>query len=217
MAWQVTQDNKRSINLYTLCRLGCKASFGTCSLSQDRLTCYTVQCYLIYLYLVTTFFRPTIKKLITNRISQEQFQTVFLEITKKDLPSLNKKLWSFDWKKEIKLPNRVVYKLTTQENPAVIQGLISWSDLGDHIFINIVESAPFNRGKERLYQGVAGNLFAIACQESFTRGYDGFVVFESKTKLINHYRDLLGAQRLGSSIRMFVDSQAASHLIKLYL
>lgn len=162
-------------------------------------------------------FLPTITKLITNRISQEQFQTVFLEITKKDLPSLNKKLWSFDWKKEIKLTDRVVYKLTTQENPAVIQGLISWSDLGDHIFVNIVESAPFNRGKERLYHGVAGNLFAIACQESFTRGYDGFVVFESKTKLINHYRDLLGAQRLGGSIRMFVDSQAAAHLIKLYL
>ncbi|QMW03733.1 hypothetical protein [Spirosoma foliorum] len=155
--------------------------------------------------------------MITNRISQEQFQTIFLEIEKKDLPRLNKKFWSFDWKKEIKLVNRVVYKLTTQENPDVIQGLISWSDFGDHIFINVVESAPFNRGVERLYQGVAGNLFAIACQESFARGYDGFIVFESKTKLINHYQDLLGAQRLGSSIRMFVDTQAASHLIKLYL
>lgn len=157
------------------------------------------------------------RKLITNRISQEQFQTVFLEITKKDLPGLHKKFWSFDWKREIKLADRVVYKLTTQENPDVIQGLISWSDLGDHIFINVVESAPFNRSKERLYQGVAGNLFAIACQESFVRGYEGFIVFESKTKLINHYRELLGAQRLGNSIRMFVDTQAANDLIKLYL
>ena len=162
-------------------------------------------------------FLSVTKKLIANRISQEQFQTVFLEITKKDLPHLTKKLWSFDWRKEIKLANRVVSKLTTQENPDVIQGLISWSDLGDHIFINVVESAPFNRGKERLYQGVSGNLFAFACQESFARGYDGFLVFESKTKLINHYRDLLGAQRLGSSIRMFVDTQAANQLIKLYL
>ncbi|WP_288427589.1 hypothetical protein [uncultured Spirosoma sp.] len=133
--------------------------------------------------------------MITNRISQEQFQTIFLEVTKKDLPSLPKKLWAFDWRKEIKLTDRVVYKLTTQENPTVIQGLISWSDLGDHIFVNLVESAPFNRGAERLYQGVAGNLFAIACQESFTRGYDGFVVFESKTKLLNHYRDLLRLAR----------------------
>ncbi|GAB3701916.1 hypothetical protein GCM10027592_30710 [Spirosoma flavus] len=155
--------------------------------------------------------------MITNRISQEQFQTIYFETTKKDLPRLNKKFWSFDWKQEIKLTDRIVYKLTTQENPDVIQGLISWSDLGDHIFINVVESALFNRGKERLYQGVAGNLFAIACQESFKKGYDGFIVFESKTKLIGHYRDLLGAQRLGNSIRMFIDTQAANQLIKLYL
>lgn len=156
-------------------------------------------------------------KLIINRISQEQFQTIFLEITKEDFPRLHKKFWSFDWKKEIKLADRVVYKLTTYENPAVIQGLISWSDFGDHLFINVVESAPFNRGKERLYQGVAANLFANACQKSFEKGYDGFIVFESKTNLINHYRKLLGAQRLGSSIRMFVDTQAAQYLIKLYL
>lgn len=155
--------------------------------------------------------------MITNRISQEQFQTAFFGITKDDLPRLQKKFWSFDWKKEIKLADRVVYKLTTQENPAVVQGLISWSDLGDHIFVNLVESAVFNRGEDRLYQGVAGNLFAIVCQESCDRGYDGFVVFESKTKLLNHYRDLLGAQRLGNSVRMFVDTQAANQLIKLYL
>lgn len=110
-----------------------------------------------------------------------------------------------------------MYKLTTSENPDVIQGLISWSDFGDHLFVNLVESASFNRGNERLYRGVAGNLFASVCQESFSRGYDGFIVFESKTRLVNHYRELLGAQRLGSSIRMFVDTQAAQHLIKLYL
>lgn len=162
---------------------------------------------------------PTIRTitLITNRISQEQFQTIHLEITKKDLPRLDKKFWSFDWRKEAKSSNRIVYKLTTHENPDVIQGLISWSDFGDHLFINLVELASFNRGNDRLYQGVSGNLFAIACQESFAKGYDGFIVFESKTKLVSHYQALLGAQRLGSSIRMFVDTQAAHHLIKLYL
>ncbi|QJD80217.1 hypothetical protein [Spirosoma rhododendri] len=155
--------------------------------------------------------------MITNRISKEQFQTTFFRITKDDLPLLQKKFWLFDWKKEIKTAERVVYKLTTRENPAVIQGLISCSDFGDHMFVNLVESASFNRGENRLYQGVAGNLFAIICQESFDKGYDGFIVFESKTKLVSHYRDLLGAQRLGNSVRMFVDTKAASQLIKNYL
>ena len=169
------------------------------------------------MYLVVWFALVITEKLITNRISKEQFQTLFLSVTKKDISRLERKNWSFDWIKEAKLDDRIIFKLTTQENPDVIQGLISLSDFGDNIFVNLVEAAPFNRGKDRLYQGVAGNLFAIACQESFVRGYDGFVVFESKTKLINHYQELLGAQRLGSSIRMFVDMSAAQRLIKLYL
>lgn len=129
-------------------------------------------------------------ELITNRISQEQFQTTFFEITDTDFAHLDEKGWAFDWKKETEQDNRIVHKLTTQENPTVIQGLISWSDFGDHIFVNVVESAPFNRGKERLYLGVSGNLFAAACQESFARGYDGFIVFESKTILVRHYQEL---------------------------
>ena len=68
-----------------------------------------------------------------------------------------------------------------------------------------------------MYQGVAGNLFAAVCQESFTKGYDGFIVFESKTNLLIHYQELLGAQRMGNSIRMFVDTQSANQLIKLYV
>lgn len=155
--------------------------------------------------------------MIINRISQEQFQTSCFELTGKDVGRLTKKLWLFNWKKEINSTDRTVYKLTTKENPDVIQGLISWSDLGDHLFVNLVESAIFNRGKERLYQGVAGNLFAVVCQKSFSKGYDGFVVFESKTALISYYRDLLGAQRIGSSARMFIDTPTAAQLINVYL
>lgn len=155
--------------------------------------------------------------MIENRISGERFETVVAEITKKDGPRLDKKLWSFDWKKEHKQTDRIVYKLTTVENPDVIQGLISVTDAGDHIFVNLVESAVFNRGKDRLYVGVGGNLFAVACQKSFDLGYDGYIVLESKTKLLNYYQDLLGAERMGNSLRMYVNTLAAYTLIKLYL
>ena len=39
---------------------------------------------------------------------------------------------------------------------------MSFEDKGDHIFINLVENAPFNIGKKKLYEGVPGNLFAFA-------------------------------------------------------
>ena len=142
--------------------------------------------------------------MIENRISGERFETAVAEITKKGVPRLDKKFWSFDWKKEHKQPDRVVYKLTTAENPDVIQGLVSLRDSGDHIFIFLVESASFNRGKSKLYIGVGGHLFAFACKQSFEKG------------LVNHYQQELGAAHIGSSLKMFVDTRAAKRLILHY-
>jgi len=53
--------------------------------------------------------------------------------------------------------------------------------------MDLLKSAPFNRGTEKLYEGVAGNLVAYACKVSFQYGFDGYVSFTAKTKLIDHY------------------------------
>jgi hypothetical protein len=42
-----------------------------------------------------------------------------------------------------------------------IYRIISITDKGDHIFMDLIESAKFNKGKKRLYKGVAGNLVAF--------------------------------------------------------
>lgn len=60
-----------------------------------------------------------------------------------------------------------VYKLTIVGNPDVIQGVLSIRKEADHIFMNLLESAPFNIGRQKLYEGVAGNLVAYACKLSF--------------------------------------------------
>jgi hypothetical protein len=39
-------------------------------------------------------------------------------------------------------------KLTTVNNPAIIHGLISLSDKTDHIFMDLIERAKFNKGKK---------------------------------------------------------------------
>lgn len=39
-----------------------------------------------------------------------------------------------------------------------------------------------------MYEGVMGNLVAYACKLSLPRGYNGFVSFTAKTKLIEHYQ-----------------------------
>ena len=108
-----------------------------------------------------------------------------------------------------------MYKLTTVNNPTVIHGLISLTDKDDHIFMDLIESAKINKGKSKLYRGVAGNLVAFACKHSFERGYDGIVSFISKTQLIRHYEQTLGA-KLFRGNRMFIDTKEALILTTQY-
>jgi len=123
--------------------------------------------------------------------------------------------WTFNWQTELKDKTRQVYKLTTANNPTIIQGLISFTNKGDHIFMNLIESAKFNKGKNKLYKGVAGNLVAFACKISFEEGYDGVVSFISKTQLIQHYEQTLGAKLFGGN-RMFIDTREALILTTNY-
>lgn len=69
----------------------------------------------------------------------------------------------------------------------------------DHIYMPLIESAPFNKGKSKMYVGVPGNLIAYACRLAFQKGFDGFISFHSKTKLIDHYEKTLGASHLGGT------------------
>ncbi len=79
--------------------------------------------------------------------------------------------------------------MTTVENKNVIQGLISYKINENYIFVNLVETAEFNRGKKKMYVGVGGNLFAYACKISFDMGFEGYVSFKAKTALIEYYKE----------------------------
>ena len=85
----------------------------------------------------------------------------------------------------------------------------------DHVYMHLVESAPFNKGANKLYSGVPGNLVAFACKLSFQRGHAGNVAFISKTQLIEHYVESLGAVHFGGRI-MIIDTKAATKLVNRY-
>lgn len=154
-------------------------------------------------------------KSIENVISGESFLTEIVLIKKEEGRILKKVDWNFNWKKELQDSNKLIYKINTVENPKIIQGLISLTDKGDHIFMNLIENAKFNKGKNKLYNGVAGNLVAFACKISFEKNYDGIVSFIAKTNLISHYEKTLGAKKFAGN-RMFIDTTEAKHLVKQY-
>lgn len=153
---------------------------------------------------------------IKNIITGDSFQTEITFVTKTDLKIITKKNnWLFNWKQELKQPERNIYKLTIINNPHVIQGLISLEVKFDHIYMHLVESAPYNKGKNKMYSGVPGNLVAYACKLSFQRGHEGNVAFVSKTKLINHYIESLGAIHFGGRL-MILETNAALKLVNKY-
>jgi hypothetical protein len=149
---------------------------------------------------------------IVNRISGDSFDTDVVELQIAELKNL-KKGWKFDWNKEFSTGK--VYKLVIRHYPDVIQGLVSLIDKGDHIFMNLIETAPHNFGRNKIYEGVAGNLAAFCCKLAFDKGYAGYLAFDSKTQLIDHYKRTLNAQWIGNN-RMVINSIAALILINKY-
>ena len=152
---------------------------------------------------------------IGNTSTGEVFDTLVVRLTSKDLGFIHKSEWQFDWSKELKDKTKEVYKLTTVNNPKIIQGLLSIEDKEDHIFMHLIESSKFNKGKDKVYFGVPGNLVAFACKVSFDKGYQGFLAFDAKTVLIKHYQESLHAIHF-RGLRMFIETTAALRLISQY-
>lgn len=153
---------------------------------------------------------------IQNTISGDSFQTEVARFTFKDCRFVTKKNgWNFNWKTELENDVNEVYKLTIVHNPGIIQGLLSVQKEADHVYMNLLENAPFNVGKDKLYEGVAGNLVAFACKLSYQYGFDGFVAFTSKTKLIEHYEKSLGARQIGGN-RLIIPTEASKLLVHKY-
>jgi hypothetical protein len=153
---------------------------------------------------------------IRNTVSGDSFQTDVTRISKSDLKSISQKNgWLFDWRLELKFPERDAYKLTIVNNQSIVQGLISLEVKTDHVYMHLVESAPFNKGKTKIYSGVPGNLVAFACKLSFQRGHEGNVAFISKSQLIDHYVESLGATHFGGRL-MIIDTNSALKLMNRY-
>jgi hypothetical protein len=153
---------------------------------------------------------------IENTISGDSFATDITLLTLPEAKKLSKRNgWRFNWVYEIKQPERDVFKLTVVNNPEVIQGVVSLEVKKDHVFMHLIESAPFNIGKKKVYYGVPANLVAYACKLSFQRGGEGYVSFLSKTRLVNHYHETLGAKHLGGNL-MALDTVSALKLVNKY-
>jgi hypothetical protein len=146
----------------------------------------------------------------------EVYKTLILPVTQADLKEVSKqKGWLFDWKLEFSQSGHKIYKLVTEKGLYMIHGLISLEKKDGFVLMPLIESAPFNLGKEKKFVGVSCNLIAYACKLSKEYGFDGVVAFDSKTTLVSHYEKTLGAVHIGGR-RMIIYEERAEFFINKY-
>lgn len=154
---------------------------------------------------------------LVHKESGEIYPTIVTSATKADLKKIGPKYgWNnFDWTAYYNSSNCRLMKLTI-DNDDQIQGLIAYEPKEGWIDIYLVESASWNvQGKT--FIGVGPHLFAIACKDSLELGFDGFVTFIAKTRLVNHYVQTLNAHVLNPRTRqMVLGTETAQQLVSTY-
>lgn len=158
---------------------------------------------------------PCLRRLSDNAI----INTTVSDITptKKDF-----KDWEFDW--TLPKKNGFTIRAIKANGDDRIQGLIALQPDPRNIAVrvDIVEAAPFNNPHNPLYvnkeySGVGGHLFAEAVRESYKQGFGGFVYFQAKSDLVEHYQNELGAVLVNPRLRMMaIEGEAAKKLYDHY-
>lgn len=137
----------------------------------------------------------------------------------KDMP-IRKDGWQFTWRKLYKTEGAEFYKLSLQNESNEVEGILMLSMMFDEmLYMNNIEIAPHNLGKNGKFDNAAGCLIAYGCLKSFELGkssYKGYLTFESKTSLISLYQNKYGAT-LAMGQRMFIEPAAGLKLIEKYL
>lgn len=117
----------------------------------------------------------------------EKFDVVMGEAAPDDFRQLTKKRFSFNWKKYRGV--LAVYKLS-MKNEVDILGAIGLEDWPEEkrVEIKLLACSIENRGKEKLYEGIAECLIAFACRRALAKyGIMACVSLIPKTELIEHY------------------------------
>lgn len=117
----------------------------------------------------------------------ERKKVIISEAAPEDFKQLVKKRYSFEWRKyKDRIP---VYKLQIKDENDIlgVMGLEDWPE-EKRVEIKLLACSEENKGKTKIYEGIAGCLIAYACRLAVTRyGIMACVSLIPKTELIDHY------------------------------
>ena len=154
-----------------------------------------------------------------DTISKQNVIGIISRTGAKHLPR-KKDGWQFNWKSLFQTEGAEFYKLTLEESPNEIQGMVMITLMYEElVYMNNIEVAPQNLGTKGRFDNVAGSLIAFACLQAFEQGegkYKGYLAFTSKTQLIKLYQEKYGATHAMGQ-KMFFDKKAGIELINKFI
>jgi hypothetical protein len=135
---------------------------------------------------------------IIERANGKEHKVKIEPLADKDYGKITKSRCFFDWRTE---KENQVFKITFEGSDGIL-GLISLIEHTDkRVQINLLAVSKENRGKKKIYEGIAGNLIAWACREAVKQfGEDACVSLISKTKLVKYYMKEYGMIKAGQSL-----------------
>ena len=154
---------------------------------------------------------------VLNTTSKKLVNAEIVPAVLSDMP-YEKDGWNFNWRTLFNDQNTRTYVLRRKHTADQIDGVLQLRVVHGMMLMNNIELSPDNIGTTKKHDFVAGCLIAYACRESFSLDgdYKGFLVFESKTELIDHYTYKYGAALIRGQ-RMFIGAQQGIRLIEYYL
>lgn len=150
---------------------------------------------------------------VTHLQSGQQKNVIIELVTKKDYRFITVEKYHFDW--EIEKVN-TVYKLKFIDNDEIL-GLMSLEiyPAESRIEVVLLATSIENTGKNKIYDGIAGNLIAFACREAVKLFSElACVSLTPKTELKKYYIKKYGMLDAGRQV--FLELDSLYNLLKKY-
>jgi len=141
--------------------------------------------------------------IIVETSTGKKFIVEILRVENHDFKSLGKDRYFFDWKTE---QNKEVYKLCKKGSSDIL-GLISLERIPSEwrIHIRLLTVSKENKGREKEYDKIAGNLIAHAAKTAIVEfGELACVSLRPKSQIAQHYIDKYGMNATGMTLSLEV-------------
>lgn len=122
---------------------------------------------------------------------------IIREIADEDFKFLTRKRFSFGWKSFKNSMSIYTLRIESEDEILGVMGLVDWQE-EQRIEIKLLSTSIENIGKQKIYDGIAGNLIAFACRRAILKyGHEACVSLVPKTVLISHYMQKYHMQHAG--------------------